>query len=300
MSGRARRIASVFALYHAIVFSRPSSSSTVGSQPSSSRAFFDVRDAQLDVGVVRAAGRRSRPAAPLRRLMRWARSKIVTAPRGLPMLNAWPTASGCSRQASTPLTMSVTYDQARICEPSPCDRQVAAGERRLDERADRAAADLARAEDVERVHRDGRQLQLVVVGVRHVLAGELRDGVRPARLADGADRRDLALARRCRRVCRRPRSSRSRRSARACRASRAPPRARCRCRSRSRASRARGSRSTVSTPAIAAQWTKCVAPAAASRSASPSRTSPWMEREVRVVGERRCRRARRGGGCRRR
>ena len=73
------------------------------------------------------------------------------------------------------------------------DRQVAVGDRGLDERADRAAADLARAEDVERVHRHGRQLQLVVVGVRHVLARELRDGVRPARLADRADRRDLAL-----------------------------------------------------------------------------------------------------------
>ena len=36
-----------------------------------------------------------------------------------------------------------------------------------------------------------------MVGVRHVLAGELRDGVRPARLADRADRRDLALAARC-------------------------------------------------------------------------------------------------------
>ena len=33
-----------------------------------------------------------------------------------------------------------------------------------------------------------------MVGVRHVLAGELRDGVGPARLADGADGRDLALA----------------------------------------------------------------------------------------------------------
>ena len=37
------------------------------------------------------------------------------------------------------------------------------------------------------------QAELVVVGVRHVLAGELRDGVRPARLADRADRRDVAL-----------------------------------------------------------------------------------------------------------
>ena len=43
-------------------------------------------------------------------------------------------------------------------------------------------------------HRDGRQAELRVVGVRHVLAGELRDGVRPACLADRADRRHLALA----------------------------------------------------------------------------------------------------------
>ena len=35
--------------------------------------------------------------------------------------------------------------------------------------------------------------ELVVVGVRHVLARELRDGVGPARLADRADRRHLAL-----------------------------------------------------------------------------------------------------------
>ena len=40
--------------------------------------------------------------------------------------------------------------------------------------------------DVERAHRDGREAELPVVGVRHVLAGELRDGVRPARLADRA------------------------------------------------------------------------------------------------------------------
>ena len=36
-----------------------------------------------------------------------------------------------------------------------------------------------------------------------------------------------------------------------------------------------GLSSTVSTPAIAAQWTKCVAPRASSFSRSPSRTSPW-------------------------
>ena len=35
--------------------------------------------------------------------------------------------------------------------------------------------------------------ELGVVRVRHVLAGELRDGVRPARLADRADRRHVAL-----------------------------------------------------------------------------------------------------------
>ena len=73
------------------------------------------------------------------------------------------------------------------------DRQVAPGERRLDERADRAAADLPGAVDVERAHGDGRQAELVVVGVRHVLAGELRDRVGPARLADRADRRHVAL-----------------------------------------------------------------------------------------------------------
>ena len=42
--------------------------------------------------------------------------------------------------------------------------------------------------DVERADGDGREAELLVVGVRHVLAGELRDGVRPAGLADGADR----------------------------------------------------------------------------------------------------------------
>ena len=73
------------------------------------------------------------------------------------------------------------------------DRQVAPRERRLDEGADRAAADLPRPEDVEGVDGHRGQAELVVVGVRHVLARELRDGVRPARLADRADRRDLAF-----------------------------------------------------------------------------------------------------------
>ena len=48
-------------------------------------------------------------------------------------------------------------------------------------------------EDVEGMDGDRGEAELVVVGVRHVLAGELRDRVRPARLADGADRRHLAL-----------------------------------------------------------------------------------------------------------
>ena len=36
-----------------------------------------------------------------------------------------------------------------------------------------------------------------------------------------------------------------------------------------------GLSSTVSTPAIAAQWTKCVAPSASSFSLGASRTSAW-------------------------
>ncbi len=75
----------------------------------------------------------------------------------------------------------------------PVDREVASREGGLDERADRAAADLTRPEHVERPHRGRRQAELGVVRVRHVLAGELRDGVGPARLADRADRRDVRL-----------------------------------------------------------------------------------------------------------
>ena len=47
--------------------------------------------------------------------------------------------------------------------------------------------------DVERPHRHRRQAELVVVRVRHVLAGELRDRIGPAGLADRARRRDVAL-----------------------------------------------------------------------------------------------------------
>ena len=183
--------------------------------------------------------------------------------------------------------MSVTYVQARICEPSPWIVRSRPASDALDERADRAAADLPGAEDVEGVDRDGRQTELIVVGVRHVLAGELRHGVRPARLTDGADRRDVAfldvqrvcpehLARREVDEALERGEGRERRLERVVRADDVHAHR-----------RARGSASTVSTPAIAAQWTKWVAPAAASRNESASRMSPctsvkfgWSPRSV--------------------
>ncbi len=141
--------------------------------------------------------------------------------------------------------------------------------------------------------------ELVVVGVRHVLAGELRDGVRPARLADRADRRDLALldAERVRAedLARREVDE----ALDACRASRAPPRARCRCRSRSRASSAPGSRAPCRRPAIAAQWTMCVAPRASSvtRVERRGRRPAWnVKFGCSASGG--AARARRGAGCR--
>ena len=73
------------------------------------------------------------------------------------------------------------------------DREIASGEGGFDERADRAAADLTRPEHVERPHRCRRQAELRVVRMGHVLAGELRDGVCPPRLADRADRRHVRL-----------------------------------------------------------------------------------------------------------
>ena len=77
--------------------------------------------------------------------------------------------------------------------PVPVDREIPPRERGLDERADRAAADLPRPEDVERANGGRGKPELGVVGVRHVLARELRHRVRPARLAHGADRRDVRL-----------------------------------------------------------------------------------------------------------
>ena len=109
------------------------------------------------------------------------------------MLNACPTRLGPLEAEQRPVDHVVDVAPGADLRAVAVDHEVAAGERGLDEGADRTAALLARAEDVERVHRHARQAELVVVGVRHVLARELRDGVRPARLADRADRRDLAL-----------------------------------------------------------------------------------------------------------
>ena len=75
----------------------------------------------------------------------------------------------------------------------PVDREVASRERGFDERANRAATDLARPEDVERPHRGRRQAKLGVIRVGHVLARELGHGVGPACLADRADRRHMRL-----------------------------------------------------------------------------------------------------------
>ena len=46
-----------------------------------------------------------------------------------------------------------------------------------------------------------------------------------------------------------------------------------------------GLSSTVSTPAIAAAWTMCVAPLASEATSSASRTSPWTNSKFGCVGE---------------
>ena len=117
----------------------------------------------------------------------------MTAERALPTLKLSPTAAGVLERQEDRLDHVVDVAPRADLRAVAVDLEVAPAERRLDERADRAAADLARAVDVERAHGDRRQPELGVVGVRHVLAGELRDGVRPARLADRADRRDVGL-----------------------------------------------------------------------------------------------------------
>ncbi len=214
------------------------------------------------------------------------------------MLKLSPTASGCSSESSSRLDHVVDVAPGADLRAVAVDRQVAAGERRLDERADRAAADLARAVDVERAHGDGRQAELVVVGVRHVLAGELRDGVRPARLADGAivvtlrlvdaervraedlARRELDQA--LERVLRRERRLEHVVGADQVHAHR-PHRA---------------LEHGVDAGDRRAQWTMWVAPRASSVICVRVEHVALAKVEVRVVGQLGARRARRGGGCR--
>src|SRR3954462_12441027 len=108
------------------------------------------------------------------------------------MLKLCPTARGCSRQTRTASTMSSTKHHARICEPSPrtvrsLPASAASMKARIgpppacpgpEEGPDRPHADLPGPVDVEGTHGHGRGLELVVVGVRHVLACELGDRVR--------------------------------------------------------------------------------------------------------------------------
>ena len=107
------------------------------------------------------------------------------------MLKAWPTASGCSRQASSAL------DHVVDVAPGADLRAVAVDDRSRPASAASMNARIAPPpiwpgpKTLNGCTGHRRQPELVVVGVRHVLAGELRDRVRPARLADRADRRDL-------------------------------------------------------------------------------------------------------------
>ena len=113
---------------------------------------LDVRDAQLDVGVVQRLEddldlRAGEPLDPLREVVdRHRRARVADVER-------LPDRVRCSRQRSA-LDHVVDVAPGADLRAVAVDDEVAPGERRLDERADRAAADLARAEDVERVHRD--------------------------------------------------------------------------------------------------------------------------------------------------
>ena len=123
-------------------------------------------------------------------------------------------------------------------------------------------------------HRDRRQPELVVVGVRHVLARELRDRVRPARLADRAGRRGVRLVDaegvRAEDLARREVDEPLERVL----ASRARPRARCTCRSCSRASSAPGSRARCRRPRSPRSGRCASRPARARARARASSTSP--------------------------
>ena len=86
--------------------------------------------------------------------MRVARSWIVTAERALPTLKLSPDRARVLEREQRALDHVVDVAPGPDLRAVAVDRQVAPGERVLDEGADRAAADLARAEDVERPHGD--------------------------------------------------------------------------------------------------------------------------------------------------
>ena len=154
-SGQPSRIRALLARYHAIVFSRPSSSSTFGSQPSTLARLLDVRDAQLDVDVAerreddlaRAAGEALDPLGEV--VDRDRRARVADVERLADRLGMLEAGEDAAHHVGD---VAPGADLRAVA----ADRQVLAGERRLDERADRAAADLAGPEDVERVHGDGR------------------------------------------------------------------------------------------------------------------------------------------------
>ena len=78
----------------------------------------------------------------MRRFTRWARSWIVTAERALPMLKLSPTAFGLLEGEEGAVHHVVDVAPRADLRAVSVDREVATGERGLDERADRAAADL--------------------------------------------------------------------------------------------------------------------------------------------------------------
>src|SRR5438270_6801167 len=154
---------------------------------------LDVRDAQLDVGVVERLeddlpGAAGEPLHALREVV------DVHGRAGVPDVEA--VADGLRPLEAEERRLDHVVDVAPGTDLGSVavHDEVAARERGLDEGADRTAADLAGPVDVERVDGNRGEAELLVVGVGHVLAGELRDGVRPAGLADGADRRDLSPA----------------------------------------------------------------------------------------------------------
>src|SRR5581483_1843232 len=132
----------------------------------------DVRAADLDVGVVerleddvaRAAGE---PLDPLRELDdRDDRAVVADVEALADRLRALEAEQ---HRLHHVVDVAPRADLRAVA----VDRQVAAGEGRLDEGADGAAADLAGPVHVEGPHGHRRQVELVVVRVRQVLAREL-------------------------------------------------------------------------------------------------------------------------------